>query len=75
MKDLLQTIVEPLVTEPEAIEIHERRQGYRIVLDLSVARQDIGKVIGRGGRRAQAIRSIMKARASLEGKRVVVNID
>jgi predicted RNA-binding protein YlqC (UPF0109 family) len=74
MKDLLHTIVKPLVTNPDAIVIHESDQGNTVYLEISVDQSDMGKVIGRQGRRAQAIRSVMKARATLLGKRVVVDI-
>ena len=74
MKDLLHTIVKPLVSNPEAIAINQVNQGNTIVLELKVDQPDMGKVIGKQGRRAQAIRSIMKARATLQGKRVVVDI-
>ncbi|MDW7658067.1 MAG: KH domain-containing protein [Bacillota bacterium] len=74
MKDLLHTIVKPLVSNPEAIVINQVNQGSTIVLELKVDQSDMGKVIGKQGRRAQAIRSIMKARATLQGKRVVVDI-
>lgn len=74
MKDLLHTIVKPLVSNPEAIVINQVNQGNTIVLELKVDQSDMGKVIGKQGRRAQAIRSIMKARATLQGKRVVVDI-
>ncbi len=74
MKDLLHTIVKPLVSNPEAIMINQVNQGSTIVLELKVDQADMGKVIGKQGRRAQAIRSIMKARATLQGKRVVVDI-
>ena len=74
MKDLLSTIVRPLVSDPDAISINQIDQGYTIVLELQVAPEDMGKVIGKQGRRAQAIRSIMKAKATLAGKRVIVDI-
>ena len=74
MKDLLHTIVKPLVSNPESIVINQINQGHTIVLELKVDQSDLGKVIGKQGRRAQAIRSIMKARATLQGKRVVVDI-
>jgi hypothetical protein len=63
-----------LVSNPEAIVINQVNQGSTIVLELKVDQSDMGKVIGKQGRRAQAIRSIMKARATLQGKRVVVDI-
>ncbi|MDD2373736.1 MAG: KH domain-containing protein [Eubacteriales bacterium] len=74
MKELLSTIVRPLVSDPDSISINQIDQGYTVVLELKVAPEDMGKVIGRQGRRAQAIRSIMKARAALTGKRVIVDI-
>ncbi|NLW10521.1 MAG: KH domain-containing protein [Clostridiaceae bacterium] len=74
MKELLSTIVRPLVSDPDAISINQIDQGYTIVLELQVAPEDMGKVIGKQGRRAQAIRSIMKAKATLTGKRVIVDI-
>ena len=74
MKEFLATIVRELVSEPEEIRIKESKQGGSILLEISVAPQDMGKVIGRGGKRAQAIRSIMKAKATREGTRVIVDI-
>lgn len=74
MKDLLETIIRPLVNHPEQISIEEIDEGRTVVLQLKVAPDDMGKVIGRQGRRAQAVRSVMKARAAREGKRVVVDI-
>ena len=74
MKELLSTIVRPLVSDQDAISINQIDQGYTIVLELQVAPEDMGKVIGKQGRRAQAIRSIMKAKATLAGKRVIVDI-
>lgn len=74
MKELLQTIINPLVTHPELIKIDEIDQGRTVVLELRVAPDDMGKVIGKQGRRAQAIRSVMKALATRQGRRVIVNI-
>ncbi len=74
MKDLLYTIVEPLVSHPQAIVINQINQGNTVILELKVDPSDVGKVIGRQGRRAKAIRSVMKARATLQGCRVIVNI-
>jgi predicted RNA-binding protein YlqC (UPF0109 family) len=74
MKELLSTIVRPLVSDPDSISINQIDQGYTVVLELKVAPEDMGKVIGKQGRRAQAIRSIMKARAALTGKRVILDI-
>ena len=74
MKDLLETIIRPLVNHPEDISIEELNQGKTVILQLKVAPDDMGKVIGTQGRRAQAIRSVMKALAARQGKRVVVDI-
>ena len=74
MKELLLTIVKPLVSNPQAIVINQINQGHAVVLELHVDPSDMGKVIGKQGRRAQAIRSIMKARATLQGKRIIVDI-
>jgi predicted RNA-binding protein YlqC (UPF0109 family) len=74
MKELLKTITQALVTEPEKVVVTQIDQGNTIVLELRVAQEDMGKVIGKQGRRAQAIRSVMKAKATLEGKRVIVDI-
>ena len=52
----------------------EINQGGTVILELTVAKDDMGKVIGKKGKRAQAIRSVMKAKATREGKRVVVDI-
>lgn len=74
MKELLKTIAQALVNEPDKVIVNQIDQGNTIVLELRVAQEDMGKVIGKQGRRAQAIRSVMKAKATLEGKRVIVDI-
>lgn len=74
MKELLKTIAKELVNDPEQVSVKQIDQGGTTVLELSVAPEDMGKVIGKGGRRAQAIRSVVKAKATREGRRVVVDI-
>jgi predicted RNA-binding protein YlqC (UPF0109 family) len=74
MKDLLETIVRSLVADPDAVVVDRYDQGSLIVLELRVAPEDMGKVIGKQGRIAQAIRSVMKARAARDGRRVDVKI-
>ncbi len=74
MKELLSTIVRPLVNDPDAVSIRQVDRGHTIVLELHVAPGDMGKIIGKQGRRAQAIRAIIKARAARLGKRVIVDI-
>ncbi len=74
MVDLLKSLVEPLVVHSDEINITKIERDDLIVLELRVHPDDMGKVIGRRGRRAQAIRSIMKAKAKLTDERVIVDI-
>ena len=74
MKELLAVIAKALVDEPEAVEVSEREGERSIVLELRVADADMGKVIGKQGRIAKCIRTVMKAAASRENKHVVVEI-
>lgn len=74
MKDLLKMIACELVDEPDKVVVKEIDQGNTVVLELSVAKDDMGKVIGKKGKRAQAIRSIIRAKATREGKKAVVDI-
>ena len=75
MKELLYYIVKALVENPEEISISEKtREDGELVLELTVAQSDMGKVIGRQGRIVKAIRSIMKSAAAHENIRVSVEI-
>ncbi len=74
LRDLLMTMVKPLVNDPTAIQINQIDRGHTILLELKVAPDDMGKVIGKQGRRAQAMRSIVKACGTRNGKRVIVDI-
>ncbi len=74
MKELLAVIAKALVDEPDAVEVSERENERSIVLELRVADADMGKVIGKQGRIAKCIRTVMKAAASRENKHVVVEI-
>ena len=71
---LLADLVAPLVSQPEEIEIIEQTRGSELVLELHVAEGDMGKVIGRHGRIANSIRSVMKAAATANGIRINVEI-
>lgn len=74
MKDLLMIIAKALVDEPDAVSVTEIDEGTNIVLGLRVADGDMGKVIGKQGRIAKSIRTVMKAAASHENKKVIVEI-
>lgn len=74
MKDLISLIAKSLVTQPDAVSVTLVRKGDVEVYELHVAPEDKGKVIGRGGRIASAIRSVAKAAAVKENKKISVDI-
>ena len=74
MKELVEVIAKALVDHPEEVSVNEKNEGRTIVLELHVAEGDMGKVIGKQGRIAKAIRSVVKAAAAKEDKQVVVDI-
>ena len=75
MQDLLEFLVRGLVEEPAAVLVTEVEEVEgELVLEVEVADDDLGRVIGRGGRIANALRSVMKAAATRAEKRVVVEI-
>lgn len=63
----LERVVELLVDEPDRVDIVERREGRARVLELSVAESDLGKVIGRQGRTARALRTVLGVRGAKDG--------
>ena len=75
MKDLVEIIAKSLVDHPEQIAVTETEEDGIIKIDLTVAPEDMGKVIGKQGRIAKAIRTVVKARATKDGTRVQVEID
>jgi uncharacterized protein len=74
VKELLLTIVKSLVTKPEAIEITETVSGIMTILELRVAKEDTGRVIGKQGHTAKSIRTILGAVAARNNRSVVVQI-
>lgn len=74
MKELLTYIVANLVSEPDAISITESAEGDEVTFSLHVAPDDMGRVIGRHGRIAKEIRTLMKAAGNRENKKVSVEI-
>jgi predicted RNA-binding protein YlqC (UPF0109 family) len=75
MKALLEYMAQNLVDNPEAVEIKERVGRYTVTYELTVASDETGKVIGRSGRVAKAIRDIMSVAAARQNKRVHVDIE
>lgn len=74
MKELVEVITKALVDSPEEVVVTEREDKNTTVLEVRVADADMGKVIGKQGRIAKAIRSVVKAAAAKEEKKVVVDI-
>ena len=75
MRDLLEYLARAIVDSPEQVKVEELEEDDgTIVLELSVGDDDYGKVIGRGGRTAQALRAVVKAAAVRENRRVLVDI-
>ena len=74
MKELVEVIAKSLVDHPEAVVVDEKQEGQQTVLELHVAEDDMGKVIGRQGRTAKALRTVVKAAATRENTKVTVEI-
>ena len=74
MAELLAYLARELVDDPEAVRVEEEERDGVLVLVLHVAPEDVGKVIGRQGRIARALRTLVRASAVREGRRVLVEI-
>ena len=74
MEELVSFIAKNLVDEPDSVKVETREEGDTVVISLSVAPGDMGKVIGRQGRIVKEIRILMKAVAQRKGKKVSVEI-
>ncbi len=74
MKELVEVIAKSLVDFPDEVVVTETENDKTTILKLQVAQSDMGKVIGKQGRIAKAIRSVVKAAASKEDKKVIVDI-
>lgn len=74
MGELVEYIAKSLVDKPDEVDINEIEGSQSIIIELKVAEDDMGKIIGRQGRIAKAIRTVVKAAAIKENKRVVVEI-
>ncbi len=75
MKELIEYIASSLVSNPEAVQVIEMTEGNRTVFRLQVAAEDKGKVIGRQGRVAQAMRAILRVAAVKDGSQATLEID
>ncbi|MBQ4075269.1 MAG: KH domain-containing protein [Clostridia bacterium] len=74
MKELVQFLAKSLVDQPDAVQVMETEGPEAIILELSVAPEDMGKVIGKHGRIAKAIRTVVKAATDIHAKPVYVDI-
>jgi uncharacterized protein len=74
MRELVEFLARLLVENPEAVRVEEVEENGDIVLEVTVAEDDLGRVIGRGGRIANALRTVAKAAATRAERRVVVEI-
>lgn len=74
MKELVEVIAKSLVRNPDAVQVDEVQKGRLYVYELTVAPEDTGKVIGRQGRIAKALRTVVKAGAIKQNKKVTVDI-
>ena len=74
MRELVEFLVRSLVEHPDEVEVEEFDEDGDLVLEVSVAADDLGRVIGRGGRIANAIRTVARAAGSRDDRRVIVDI-
>ena len=74
MRELVEFLVRSLVEKPDEVEVEEFEEDGDLILEVTVAEDDLGRVIGRGGRIANAIRTVARAAGSRGDRRVVVDI-
>ena len=74
MKELVQYLAKSLVTNPDAVEVKETEGETASVLELRVAKEDLGRIIGKQGRTAKSIRTILNAAASRNNRKIVLEI-
>ena len=74
MKQLLRTIAEALVDKPEEVDVTEMVSNSTYVLELRVAKEDVGKIIGRKGRTVDSIRTILRGTAMKQNKRLLLEV-
>jgi len=74
MQELIEYIAKSLVDDPTQIEVTQLRRGAQVLLSLRVAKEDMGRIIGKGGRVASAMRTLLRVAAAQEGKRATLDI-
>jgi predicted RNA-binding protein YlqC (UPF0109 family) len=74
MQELIEYIAKSLVDDPTQVEVSQYRRGTQVLLNLRVAKEDMGRIIGKGGRVAGAMRTLLRVAAAQEGKRATLDI-
>ncbi len=74
MQELIEYIAKSLVDDPTQVEVNQLRRGAQVLLSLKVAKEDMGRIIGKGGRVAGAMRTLLRVAAAQEGKRATLDI-
>jgi predicted RNA-binding protein YlqC (UPF0109 family) len=74
VQELIDFIARSLVDDPTQVEVEEFRRGAQVVLNLKVAKEDMGRIIGKGGRVASAMRTLLRVAAVQEGRRASLDI-
>ena len=74
MKELIEFIARSLVDDPTMVEVRQDKSGDHVHLELRVAREDMGRVIGKSGKVANSMRTLLKVAASREGKQVTLDV-
>ncbi|MBN1536078.1 MAG: KH domain-containing protein [Anaerolineales bacterium] len=75
MKNLVEYIASSLVTDPTQVRVSQYRRGSMVTIKLQVAKEDMGRVIGKNGRIANAMRVLLRVTAAQEGKRATLDVD
>ena len=74
MKELVEYVARSLVDDPTQVQVNQTRQGGKVHLELKVAKDDMGRVIGKSGRIANALRVLLRVAAAREGKQVTLDV-
>lgn len=75
MKELIEFIAASLVEDPSQVKVVQERRGSQFVVRLRVAKEDMGRVIGKNGRVANAMRTLLRVAAAQDGKRVILDVE
>jgi uncharacterized protein len=74
MKDLIEYIAKSLVDHPEEVQVRQSGSGSRVRIELNVTKEDMGRVIGKGGKVANSIRALLRVAAEREGKQATLDV-